>query len=373
MSTVRKRTAAPQPQHPSTTTTTSPISPRRRPPPSSNNAAMQHPLLPSPHELLLLATYPLILTLGSLYTTLSPPHTGAVYSPTHQSYQPPALAPSYFARKDNVLNVFFVKAGWAWYSGALLFFHAAHALFPLRRSASAAANAAAAGPGQTGGTGRLAAELPRAARAAARYAACTLAWALVTQWFFGPALIDRSFRLTGGSCAPKPPANGTAPDHETVRERLRDALSRAECAVEGGTWSGGIDISGHVFMLTLGSAMLCLEVLPVVVRWWDERGYRPLAESLDSPEDCEDEDEDEVGGKHKAASLTAAYWRGASVKVAAVAVGLSWWMLLMTAAFFHTWIEKLAGLVVALAAVWAVYFLPRGAGPVRLALGVPGG
>ena len=328
-----------------------------------------HPLLPSPHEILLLAVYPALLTLGSLYTTLSPPRTGAVYSPAHQSYQPPDLAPSYFARKDNVLNVFFVKAGWAWYSGALLLFHATHLVFPLRSAQKNAA--AAAAPGRTGWP-PAAEAVPRAARAAARYAACTLAWALVTQWFFGPALIDRSFRLTGGSCgaggpSSAPPGGGRG----TVGERLRGALSRAECAVEGGTWSGGVDVSGHAFMLTLGSAMLCLEVLPVAVRWWNERGYRPPpAASPDAPEDCED---DEDGGKERAGGVTAAYWRGASVKVVAVAVGLSWWMLLMTAAFFHTWSEKLAGLVVALAGVWAVYFLPRGVGPAQLVLGVPGG
>lgn len=318
-----------------------------------------HPLVPSPHEIVLLAIYPALLTLGSLYTTLRPPQTGAIYSPVHQSYQPPSLAPSYFARKDNVINVFFVKAGWAWYSLALLLFHGAHALFPAARSSSS--------PSPT-------VTYLRAARGAARYAAATLAWALVTQWFFGPALIDRSFRLTGGSCAPRQPANGTAPAAgETIRQRLRDAVSRAECAVEGGTWSGGIDVSGHAFMLTLGSAMVCLEVLPVVVRWWNARGYRPLADpppALDDCEECDDDDEDAPG--KKAGGVTATYWRGASVKIAAVAVGLSWWMLLMTAAFFHTWSEKLAGLVVAFAAVWAVYFLPRGVGPIRLVLGVPG-
>jgi hypothetical protein len=327
-----------------------------------------HPLLPTPHESLLLAVYPTLLLLGCLYTTLSPPPTGAVYSPVHQSYQPPALAPSYFARKDNALNVFFVKAGWAWTSLALLAFHAAH-LLP--RPRSRAASSSPTGPGADvvpakALAGALRAAAPRAARAAARYAACTLAWAMATQWCFGPALIDRSFRLTGGGCAPRTARDG----RESVADRLRNALSRAECAVEGGTWSGGIDVSGHVFMLTLGSAMLCLEVLPVVVGWWNVGGRRPArAEHAGGSDDegDDDEEEEEVGQSKTAGGLAV------TVKATAVVVGLSWWMLLMTAAFFHTWSEKLAGLIVAFTGIWIVYFLPRGVEPLRLALGVPGG
>jgi hypothetical protein len=47
-------------------------------------------------------------------------------------------------------------------------------------------------------------------------------------------------------------------------------------------------------------------------------------------------------------------------------------MLLMTAAFFHTWVEKFTGLMVAFAGLWVVYFLPRGVPAVRAVLGMPG-
>lgn len=60
------------------------------------------------------------------------------------------------------------------------------------------------------------------------------------------------------------------------------------------------------------------------------------------------------------------------VKFAIGVVGLMWWMLLMTAAYFHTWFEKFTGLLVAFSGLWIVYFLPRGAPGLRAVLGMPG-
>ncbi|KAB8343070.1 hypothetical protein FH972_022664 [Carpinus fangiana] len=42
-------------------------------------------------------------------------------------------------------------------------------------------------------------------------------------------------------------------------------MSHAACRVAGGQWLGGYDVSGHVFLLVLGSGMLWMEVLPVVL------------------------------------------------------------------------------------------------------------
>jgi hypothetical protein len=63
---------------------------------------------------------------------------------------------------------------------------------------------------------------------------------------------------------------------------------------------------------------------------------------------------------------------GLGTKFAVGVVALSWWMLLMTAAFFHTWFEKFTGLVVALAGIWMVYFIPRGVPMIRAIVGMPG-
>jgi len=60
------------------------------------------------------------------------------------------------------------------------------------------------------------------------------------------------------------------------------------------------------------------------------------------------------------------------VKFALAVAALMWWMLLMTAAYFHTWFEKFTGLLVAFSGLWVVYFLPRGVPAVRAVLGMPG-
>ncbi|KAJ3576852.1 hypothetical protein NPX13_g3569 [Xylaria arbuscula] len=63
---------------------------------------------------------------------------------------------------------------------------------------------------------------------------------------------------------------------------------------------------------------------------------------------------------------------GVGGKFALGVVGLSLWMLLMTATYFHTWFEKLTGLLVASMAVYTVYILPRWVPAVRAFVGLPG-
>jgi alpha-galactosidase len=280
------------------------------------------PFLPLPNEALLLAAYPSILLLGSLYSTFTTSDTTATYSPAHQSYQPANLAPSYFARKSNIFNVYFVKIGWLWTTAALTLFLTTHPRHtPLSRL-----------------------------KAALRFLLATLVWFLTTQWFFGAPLIDRSFTLSGGACA------------ISERERLGEVklsefariASNAECKMMGGTWSGGIDISGHVFLLVLASGVLTLEVLP----------FLPLSTSTS----ITDGNEEAKGRASESMWLEAPL----GVKVVGGVVLLMWWMLLMTAAFFHTWTEKLAGLLVALVGIWVVYYLPRGVAIFETVLGIPG-
>lgn len=198
-----------------------------------------------------------------------------------------------------------------------------------------------------------------------RWAGATVVWALVTQWCFGPPLIDRSFRWTGGVCE-------ILDDENRVAEmgRGEEVLTHAACRLIGGQWKGGHDISGHVFLLIMGSALLWMEVLPVVlgarglreerrVGMGDGRVVTAAAERRMSVGAREEVKEDEV--------VT-----GLGTKFAIGVVALSWWMLLMTAAFFHTWFEKFTGLVVALLGIWLVYFLPRGVPAVRAVVGMPG-
>jgi len=186
-------------------------------------------------------------------------------------------------------------------------------------------------------------------------------WALTTQWFFGPPLIDRSFVWSGGACQRISEEKAGLRDMHPVEE----VWTHAQCKMAGGTWSGGIDISGHVFLLILGSATLWLEVLPIVLRSQGLREARRVRMADGSVVNANVENEAE---REKQESQVTSL----GIKVIVGVVALSWWMLFMTAAFFHTWSEKLAGLVVSFFGIWVVYFLPRGIPAVRAVFGMPG-
>ena len=116
----------------------------------------------------------------------------------------------------------------------------------------------------------------------------------------------------------------------------RELFTNAACKVAGGTWVGGYDISGHVFLLVLGSAFLWMELLPVILK---HAGFRE--ERMVRSEDghiINAEKEAMSMGEEKDESGDMGAHGGISPPV--VVAALSWWMLLMTAAYFHTWFEK---------------------------------
>ena len=164
----------------------------------------------------------------------------------------------------------------------------------------------------------------------------------------------------------------------------REFLTATACKVGGGRWTGGYDISGHVFLLVLGSAFLWLEILPVVIRHAGLRERRLIRHSDGNIKNAESEGQPE--GDYTDESKGAK--GGVSVPLAVA--GLSWWMLLMTAAYFHTWFEKVqeahfhfhqkiwltiaqfTGLLVAFIGIGTVYFLPRDLPAFRSVIGMPG-
>ncbi|KAH8144962.1 uncharacterized protein LAJ45_10982 [Morchella importuna] len=158
-------------------------------------------LIPTGIDLFTASVYPATLLLGSVYSTLSPDT---------------ASTDSYFSRKSNFANIFFVKYGWLWTT--LVF--ALH----LTRLRS-----------------------PSRPQALLRYALATLWWVAVTQWFFGAPIMDRTFTLTGGAC------RAVMRDPGAVKEVLGEkvlAATSAACKLAGGRWRGGHDLSGHTFLLT---------------------------------------------------------------------------------------------------------------------------
>ncbi|KAI8626826.1 inositol phospholipid synthesis and fat-storage-inducing TM-domain-containing protein [Xylariaceae sp. FL1651] len=311
---------------------------------STTTTKRSSPFLPTPLETLLLAVYPIILSFGTLFSVLSPETRAAPFDAARQSHVQ-AHAPSYFARKDNLFNILFVKRGWAWITIAFIGFLATHPTF---RSSNN-------GGGNSNGT-------RKAIKATTRWALITGWWVLVTQWCFGPPLIDRGFRFTGGKCeiAHEAVFGGTADQTEL--------FTAAACRAVGGQWSGGHDISGHVFLLVLGSCFLIQEVVWVVLR----AGAQFIGNGDDRVVVMGD-------GAIKRASVEAERTAAADErslglggKFALGVVALSFWMLLMTAIYFHTWFEKLTGLLVATAAVYVVYILPRWIPSIRGLVGLPG-
>lgn len=162
----------------------------------------------------------------------------------------------------------------------------------------------------------------------------------MTQWFFGPAIIDRGFRWSGGKC-----------DVAEIKVGLGEAggkevLTATACKAAGGRWSGGHDISGHVFLLVLGSFFLVQEVGWVAARWSryvrEERSVVMYDGAVKGAgvEDLVKKDGEEEKKEGLVLGVLDALGRGGTLAVAVV--GLCVWMLLMTAVYFHTWFEKVS-------------------------------
>ncbi|PGH30173.1 hypothetical protein GX50_07073 [[Emmonsia] crescens] len=285
------------------------------------------PLFPQPPPLSL-ALYPLTLLLGSLYSLISP-----TARPLANASSSPAVAPdsdtnpvNYFARKGNIFNVYFVKVGWLWTTLAFISLLLTQPAFNSRLLSPST-------------------RLKRMGQATFRYILVTIAWWLTTQWFFGPGIIDRSFIATGGRCEVS-----ILPGSANPMSELAAILTATTCKASGGAWTGGHDVSGHVFMLVLASAFLLLEL----------QGASSAEGEMDKRKDMRQE------------VVQGASYERWSRKFTLAVGGLSWWMLLMTATWFHTWLEKATGLMLALGTVYTVYFLPRTLLPWRNIVGIPG-
>ena len=302
------------------------------------------PYLPTYLETILLGIYPSTLLLGSLFSILNAQNRNTPYSNTSQSH-PSSHAPSYWARKSNIFNVYFVKIGWVWITLAFFLFVSNHT--------------------SLGPRGKLVAT-PRRLRALVRYLLVTAVWCAVTQWFFGAPLIDRGFKLTGGQCEIIYSDDPVSNAKQAGMSDARELVTHAACKLAGGMWKGGHDISGHVFILILGSAMLWLEILPAVLVASGLREDRRIKMPDGAVKSAAVETQDQAGNMEVPKEL------GVGVKAALGVAGLSWWMLLMTASYFHTWFEKFTGLLVAFTAIYAVYFLPRSIPAVRQIVGMPG-
>ena len=184
----------------------------------------------------------------------------------------------------------------------------------------------------------------------------------MTQWFFGPAIIDRGFTLTGGQCD----LVQAAEEGKVDMQRGRQLVTHVACKAVGGKWKGGHDISGHVFLLVLGSMFLLEEVFHVLLRERMAKEERTILMGDGAVKSGEVEADGDDGPTEREDGWS---W---GVKVAVGVSGLSVFMLAMTAIYFHTWVEKLTGLLVAFSGIFVVYFLPRAIPQMRTVVGLPG-
>ena len=304
-STTPRRSARIQKLSPSSTSDQT-NGPPATPSKTAKMAVRRSPFMPTYLEVILLTIYSVTLVVGSLVWLFDPVARAAPYNTTTQSHYA-NTAPSYFAKKSNIFNKFFVKQGWAWVTLSYLFFLFTHP--------------------STGPVGSLAITSKRL-RGILRYCMVTLWWIFVTQWFFGPPIIDRGFLLTGGQCD----LVELADEGKVDMDNTRQFVTGVACKAVGGKWKGGHDISGHVFLLVLGSMFIFEEVLHVVSNSTRAREERTILMSDGAVKSAEVEaDRDTVE--------TSGHWTLGAKTVLGVAV-LSLYMLLMTAAYFHTWFEK---------------------------------
>lgn len=280
-----------------------------------------------------LLIYPATLLLGSLFSAISP--TARHSRDLSDSFPQPAgpLAPSlasdlylsdgpvnYFARKNNIFNVYFVKIGWLWTTAAfasLLIFQPLYASSH-RESLS-----------------QQEARFRRTLQAILRYTLATTVWYLATQWFFGPPVIDRSFVATGGKCEQAIEEVGRIAAGQSSATGLDALFTATTCKAAGGAWRGGHDISGHVLMLVLATGVLAFEAVGA-------SACAPACLSRSDPGDA--------GRERKASDAdstpiidsieTAGFARTWSLRLVWGIIAMGWWMLLMTAIWFHTWLER---------------------------------
>lgn len=210
----------------------------------------------------------------------------------------------YFASKSNILNVYFTKKLWAWITAAFLFSY-----FTSPRSI-------------------------RNKQRFLQYVAETAVWIVFATWFFGPSLLERVNASTGGECVLVLPSGAivTVPQtycftKSTISVETHPSLFAASLVLPEDTWRKiprlrrGHDVSGHIFLLTMGILFLA-----------DQIRYSFVPKSSTSSSSEESQKDEAWPPLHKYAVL---------LNVVVIALGI--FCAYTTSVYFHTPIEKLTG------------------------------
>lgn len=146
----------------------------------------------------------------------------------------------FFKNKKNILNIIFVKKGWAWTTLVIIIFYV---LVYFKNKKNSEKNISQSNKNIF-------------KKALISYIMATLWWIFFTQWFFGYPLIHRFFLFSGGKCYIK---KKMFSEESNEIDFLRFSVSHNDCKYLNGIWKHGHDISGHVFLITHSSLFLFLE------------------------------------------------------------------------------------------------------------------
>jgi len=244
--------------------------------------------------------------------------------------------PSLLADRRNWLNTLFVKRAWFWNTLAIGLIAAT-----LKRT----------GGGVQGELGKE--PVPArvrswhdvvASKTFVRWLIATIGWYLVAQWSFGASLLERMHVASGGQCLLnslqvdpmlcRTRAPLSLETHPHVLRQLHPTLLEQHSTLQAG-WHGGVNVSGHTFILVLSLLVLGEMLVPYVPSW---TGAIPMA--IHSQRNVWRDGPPAVRRCNRLVLLGA---------LALMALWTS--MLCATSMYYHTAVEKVAGFLTAIA-VW---------------------
>lgn len=236
---------------------------------------------------------------------------------------------NYYNNKGNIFNQLFVKKGWAWTTVAIIVFYTVQLMKTPQQNRVKVA---------TGAFGR--------------WVVATFWWVLFTQWCFGLPIMDKVFLVTGGKCALIPTqkvdafsvaSGGLGRQFYLVGDNYESvSVSSYNCRKLKGTWEGGHDPLGHVFLLVHASLYLFHEVKEFWPGWAVFlKQANVFNQNLDATERVKKLLQN---APHAPVLLLISLW---------------WFMLLVTNMYFHSLAEKFVGLVFGYLGIVAVYYVPR--------------
>lgn len=244
---------------------------------------------------------------------------------------------NYYNNKNNLINQYFVKQGWFWTTLAIVLFYS----IILTKSQYHLSN------------GKKKSEVIKSG--VIKYIFATIWWILFTQWCFGLPIMDKVYILTGGKCSGINVNKDVTKFPKFVLQKLTEiegsnelfeskSITSYTCRKLGGSWVGGHDPSGHVFLLVHSSMYMFLES---ALFWKSWMVFKSSIAKL-------------IQGVKARDMLAISQFILETPHIIIMGLCALWWfMLFMTNIYFHSLAEKLVGLGFGYLGVFIVYFLPR--------------